>query len=35
MEPTIEMYGGKVYGVEVSEYGLKRGYLNTKKESKR
>ena len=31
MERTIEMYGGKVYGVEVSEYGLKRGYLNTKK----
>lgn len=28
MERTIEMYGGKVYGVEVSEYGLKRGYLD-------
>ncbi len=30
MENTIEMYGGKVYGVEVSEYGLERGYLDYK-----
>lgn len=28
MERTIEMYGGKVYGVQVSEYGLKKGYLD-------
>lgn len=28
MESTIEMYGGKVYGVEVSEYGLQKGYLD-------
>ncbi len=28
MENTIEMYGGKVYGVEVSEYGLEKGYLD-------
>lgn len=28
MKNTIEMYGGKVYGVEVSEYGLERGYLD-------
>lgn len=30
MKNTIEMYGGKVYGVEVSEYGLKKGYLDYK-----
>lgn len=28
MENTIEMYGGKIYGVEVSEYGLEKGYLD-------
>lgn len=28
MESTIEMYGGKVYGIEVSEYGLEKGYLD-------
>lgn len=28
MEKTIKLYGGKVYGVEVSEYGLKNGYLD-------
>lgn len=28
MENTIEMYDGKVYGVKVSEIGLKRGYLD-------
>lgn len=28
MENTIEMYDGKVYGVQVSEYGLKKGYLD-------
>ena len=28
MERTIEMYGGKVYGVEVSGYGLDKGYLD-------
>lgn len=28
MERTIEMYGGKVYGVKVSDYGLKKGYLD-------
>lgn len=28
MEKTIKLYGGKVYGVEVSEYGLKHGYLD-------
>lgn len=28
MEKTIEMYGGKIYGVEVSEHGLEKGYLD-------
>lgn len=28
MENTIEMYGGKIYGVAVSEYGLEKGYLD-------
>lgn len=28
MERTMEMYGGKVYGVKVSDYGLKKGYLD-------
>lgn len=28
MERTMEMYGGKVYGVRVSDYGLKKGYLD-------
>ena len=30
MENTIEMYGGKIYGVAVSDYGLKKGYLDYK-----
>ena len=25
---TIKLYGGKAYGVEVSEYGLEHGYLD-------
>ena len=28
MERTIKMYGNKVYGVEVSQYGLENGYLD-------
>lgn len=28
MERTIEMYNGKVYGVQVSDYGLEKGYLD-------
>lgn len=28
MEKTVELYGGKVYGVEVSKYGLENGYLD-------
>ena len=28
MEKTIKLYGGQVYGVEVSEYGLENGYLD-------
>ena len=28
MEKTIEMYGGKIYGVTVSNYGIKKGYLD-------
>lgn len=28
MERTMEMYGGKVYGVAVSGYGLDKGYLD-------
>lgn len=28
MERTIEMYNGKVYGIEVSEYGLEWGLLD-------
>ena len=28
MERTMEMYGGRVYGVEVSGYGLDKGYLD-------
>lgn len=28
MENSIEMYGGKVYGVKVSDYGLEKGYLD-------
>ena len=28
MERTMEMYGGKVYGVEVSGYGLDKGHLD-------
>ena len=24
MEKTIEMYGGKIYGVTVSDYGIKK-----------
>ncbi|MGN1216983.1 MAG: hypothetical protein ACI4TD_03295 [Phocaeicola sp.] len=28
MEKTMELYGGKVYGVEVSKYGLENGYLD-------
>lgn len=28
METTMEMYGGKVYGVEVSPYGREHGYLD-------
>ena len=28
MERTMEMYGGKVYGVEVSGYSLDKGYLD-------
>lgn len=28
MERTIEMYNGKVYGKEVSNYGLENGYLD-------
>lgn len=28
METTMEMYGGKVYGVEVSHYGREHGYLD-------
>lgn len=30
MERTIEIYNGQVYGVQVSEYGLKKGYLDYK-----
>lgn len=30
MENTIEMYGGKIYGVAVSDYGLEKGYLDYK-----
>lgn len=28
MERTMEMYGGKVYGVNVSGYGVAHGYLD-------
>lgn len=28
MEKEIVMYGNKVYGVEVSQYGLENGYLD-------
>lgn len=28
METTMEMYGGKIYGVEVSQYGREHGYLD-------
>lgn len=28
METVMEMYGGKVYGVKVSDYGLQHGYLD-------
>lgn len=28
MERTMELYGNKVYGVEVSNYGLENGYLD-------
>lgn len=30
MKNSIEMYNGKVYGVQVSETGLERGYLDYK-----
>lgn len=28
MERTIELYGKRVFGVEVSDYGLENGYLD-------
>lgn len=28
MEQMMEMYGGKVYGVAVSNYGREKGYLD-------
>ena len=28
MEKTVKLYGGKVYGVEVSKHGLENGYLD-------
>ena len=28
MEHTIEIWNGKIYGYQVSEYGLKKGYLD-------
>ena len=28
MEKSIAMYDGKVFGIEVSEYGLEKGYLD-------
>lgn len=28
MERTMKLYGNKVYGVEVSNYGLENGYLD-------
>lgn len=28
MEKSIEMYDGKVFGIEVSEYALEEGYLD-------
>lgn len=28
LERQIKMYDGKVFGIEVSEYGLKNGYLD-------
>lgn len=28
MERTMRLYGNKVYGVKVSDYGLKNGYLD-------
>ena len=28
METVMEMYGGKVYGVKVSDYGLEKGYMD-------
>lgn len=28
MERTMKMYDNKIYGVEVSEYGLEKGYLD-------
>lgn len=28
MERTMKLYGNKVYGVEVSDYGLENGYLD-------
>jgi len=30
MEKSIEMYGGKIYGIAVSDYGLEKGYLDFK-----
>ena len=30
MEKSVEMYGGKIYGVAVSDYGLEKGYLDFK-----
>lgn len=27
-EHTIEVYDGKIYGVQISEYGLEKGYLD-------
>lgn len=30
MEKSIEMYGGKIYGVALSDYGLEKGYLDFK-----
>lgn len=30
LEKEIEMWNGQIYGVKVSEYGLKKGYLDYK-----
>lgn len=30
MEKSIEMYGRKIYGIAVSDYGLEKGYLDFK-----